>query len=130
MKPDDYIKGVLRHESRDFTKISSRINNRMIRLLHASMGFTTESGEIVDQIKKHLFYGKPLDEVNLVEECGDLLWYMSVMLDVLGLSFEKVMKINNKKLTLRYGENFSSEAATNRNLKAERTMLENGSADK
>jgi len=128
MKPTDYMQGVLRHESRNFAVINGRIvgspDYKMIRILHAAMGFTTESGEIVDQIKKHLFYGKPLDEVNLVEECGDLLWYMAIMLDVLGLSFEQVMETNSKKLTLRYGETFSSEAANNRDLDAERKVLE------
>jgi NTP pyrophosphatase (non-canonical NTP hydrolase) len=124
MKPTDYLQGVLPHESKDFEQISGRMDDRMIRILHAAMGFTTESGEIVDQVKKHLYYGRPLDEVNLVEECGDLLWYMAVMLDTLGISFEKVMEINNKKLTLRYGSKFTEEAATNRDLPAERKVLE------
>ena len=126
MNPEDYIKGVLRHESKDFDAICERIDNRMIRIIHAVMGLATESGELIDQVKKHIFYGKPLDEVNLVEECGDLLWYMAIMLDCLGLSFEKTMDINNKKLTLRYGDKFTEDAATNRNLDVEREVLEDG----
>jgi phosphoribosyl-ATP pyrophosphohydrolase len=126
MKPVDFIKGVLGRESKNFEAIIERIDERMVRILHAAMGFTTESGEIVDQIKKHLFYGNSLDEVNLVEECGDLLFYMAVMLDTLGLSFERVMEINDKKLSLRYGKTFSEKAARNRDLEAEREVLERG----
>lgn len=123
MTPKEFMKGVLVTEPSPDNFNDLGISD--IRLLHASLGMATEAGELLDQIKKHLFYGKEIDRVNLIEEAGDILWYMGVLLDELDVSFEKVMQINHDKLAKRYGEKFSSEAALNRDLKAERKVLEN-----
>lgn len=45
---------------------------------HSGFGLVTEIGEIVDAYKRQKFYGKPLDKVNLLEEIGDVLWYLVV----------------------------------------------------
>src|SRR5262249_12605893 len=95
-----------------------------VRLLHAMIGLCTESGEIQDQLKKHIFYGKPIDTTNLVEEMGDLFWYLGIMANTLGVSFEEIMAKNNAKLRARYGDKFTETAALNRNLNAERNILE------
>ena len=125
MNPKEYIKNVLKTESSDFPEIGKRLNTvKSIRLLHGSIGVATESGELLDAIKKHLFYGKPLDEVNLKEEIADCLWYISVMLDELDSSFEEVMETNIEKLKARYGDKFNEEGAVNRDLKIEREILE------
>lgn len=127
MRADLYKEGVLAHESRDFNEIIKRIDLKAIRMLHASLGLATETGELVDQVKKHLFYGKALDIVNIKEELGDLMWYINVMLDVFGWTIEEIMQTNHDKLIKRYGDSFSEEKANVRNLKEEREILENGS---
>lgn len=43
---------------------------------HAVLGMFTEAGELVDIFKRLLAYGKPVDRANLLEECGDFLWYL------------------------------------------------------
>ncbi len=96
----------------------------MSRLDHASRGMVTEAGEIIDALKKHSCYGKPLDLTNLKEEVGDVLWYASVMLDALGLTFEDAMEATARKLKKRYPNGFTQEAALNRNLEAEKKALE------
>lgn len=45
---------------------------------HAKLGIITEVGEIADAYKKHLIYGKPLDVTNIMEEIGDLAWYVAL----------------------------------------------------
>ena len=78
MKTSEYIKSAIKTESNDFEPIKNRLQSEQtIRLLHAGMGLSTESAEILDSLKKHIFYGKPLDEVNLKEEMGDLFWYLA-----------------------------------------------------
>ncbi len=96
-----------------------------LRLLHAGMGMATESGEFLDQLKKHLFYGKDLDETNLIEELGDLMWYIAVAASALGVTIEKFQRLNIDKLKARYPERFSEERAENRDLDVERKVLEN-----
>ena len=95
-------------------------------LLHASMGLVTEAGEFQDMLKKHVFYGKPLDEVNLKEEIGDLLWYCAIALEALDTDFQAVMQTNIDKLKARYPEKFTEEKAENRDLAKERKILEKG----
>lgn len=125
MDSQDYINKAMKTESQDFEAVASRVGTRsMLRILHATMGVSTEAGELLDAVKKTLFYGKPLDTVNLKEEVGDLFWYMAILCDELGLSFEEAMERNIAKLKARYGDKFSEEMAQNRNLELERATLE------
>lgn len=94
------------------------------RLLHAAMGCVTESGELLDQMKKHLVYGKPLDETNFKEELGDILWYIQLACNVLGTSFSQLMLQNAAKLKVRFGDRFDFDKVLNRDLDAERAVLE------
>ena len=94
------------------------------RLLHAAMGLSTEANEFLDPIKKHLFYGKPLDLVNLKEELGDMLWYMAIAMDALDTTFEAEMTRVINKLKVRYPDKFTEYDAINRDLTAERRKLE------
>lgn len=57
-------------------------------LLHCATGLVTESAELVDAIKKHVFYGKPLDVVNIKEELGDLLWYIAIPVRIFDLDLD------------------------------------------
>lgn len=125
MENKEYVEGVLTTEPSDYSPVKERLQDTgTVRLLHAMVGLCTESGEIQDQIKKHVFYGKPLDKTNLVEELGDLFWYIGVMSAELGVSFEEIMAKNNAKLRARYGAKFTERAALNRNLENERKVLE------
>lgn len=94
------------------------------RLLHAAMGMVTEAAEVVDMLKKHIAYGKPLDLVNVVEECGDQTYYQNIALDAVGVSPEEAFDRVSAKLRARYPEGFTPEKALNRDLKKEREILE------
>jgi NTP pyrophosphatase (non-canonical NTP hydrolase) len=117
-------------ESKDFDLISERMKTvRAIRLLHAVLGLASEVGEIADQIKRHFFYGKPLDVVNLAEEIGDLFWYQALTANELAethpeIDFDSIEETNIAKLKKRYGDKFSEQRATKRNLQIERQILE------
>ena len=93
-------------------------------ILHASVGIATEAGEFLDSFKKAMFYGTPIDLVNLDEEIGDHLWYIAIYAEARGTTIEKLAEKNNKKLKQRYPEKFSKEGAENRDLFAERQVLE------
>ena len=125
MDTKEYVKNAVKTESRDFDAIGSRMAGvRNQRLLHAGIGLATESGEFLDALKKHVFYGKELDTVNLGEEMGDIFWYCAIIADELGLDFAKVMDTNIAKLKARYGEKFTEQAAQERDLNTEREILE------
>lgn len=94
-------------------------------ILHGVLGVCTEAGELADPIKKALFYGREIDRVNLVEEMGDIMWYLAILADELGITLEDVKRINIAKLKERFGDKFTTEAANVRDLKTERALLEN-----
>lgn len=125
MNTQEYVKLAIKTESTDFNSMNSRLENDGVkRLLHAGIGLSTEAGEFLDALKKHIFYGKELDRVNLAEEMGDLFWYLAIVSDELGVEMSDVMERNIEKLKARYGEKFSEEKAENRDLETERKVLE------
>ena len=128
-----YQKSALRTNGPDYLGVLERIvghetlalpDEVKLDLLHASMGLVTEAGEFQDMLKKHLYYGRELDTVNLKEEVGDLLWYCAIALNALGADFESVMQTNIDKLKARYPEKFTEDNANNRDLDTEREILE------
>lgn len=84
------------------------------RLINGALGLAGECGEVVDIIKKHTQFGKPLDDNKLKEELGDILWYMAIILTDIGSSFEEVMQLNQNKLEKRFPKGFSQADALNR----------------
>ena len=127
MKDKQYIENALKTESLDFTAINGRLNDeKTVRGLHSALGMVTEAAEFADVFKKHLFYGKEIDWVNLEEEVGDLFWYIAIMVDVFGKDvFDTILQKNIDKLAKRYpNQKFTSESAINRDLEAERNILE------
>jgi NTP pyrophosphatase (non-canonical NTP hydrolase) len=82
--------------------------------LHMAIGISGEAGELLDAIKKATIYRKPLDIANIVEECGDLLFYIAGMLDSIGVDIESAMSANVSKLSIRYGKSYSDKSAIER----------------
>ena len=94
-------------------------------LVHATLGLVTEAAEIADVLKKKHAYDKEVDVVvNMKEELGDVPWYCAFMARALGINLSDAASVNIDKLMVRYPEKFSKEAALNRNLDAERQVLE------
>jgi NTP pyrophosphatase (non-canonical NTP hydrolase) len=87
---------------------------RRERLLNAALGLCGEAGEFADSLKKAEFHAHPLDEAELRKELGDVLWYVALACDSLGLQLGEVMEANIEKLRRRYPEGFSSERSRNR----------------
>lgn len=98
------------------------------RLVHAFMGLATEVGELGTPIKAAAIYNKPLLEVpeqvaNLREELGDLLWYVALAANALGMNLDEIAEENIAKLRARYPDRYSDEAAQARADKATRDAL-------
>lgn len=105
------------------TSHKEMINEQFIRLLHGSLGISTESNELFEALEKGLETGN-IDTVNLSEELGDIMFYVGVLCNALNVNLEDIMEKNNAKLKLRYKDKFSSFYAINRDLDAERKLLE------
>lgn len=88
-------------------------------LWHHATGVVGEAGELIDAIKKHVIYNKPLDRENLVEELGDLEFYLQGIRDNEGITRAETLQANMDKLRVRYeGLKYSDQAAQDRADKA------------
>lgn len=112
----NYVQEALRSENKDFQALINRVDVRSIRLLHGAMGLDTESGEIMDSMKRHIIYGSDLNVVNIQEELGDIMWYVALICDELGLTIEQICEDNIAKLRKRYPDKFTRELAENRDV--------------
>jgi NTP pyrophosphatase (non-canonical NTP hydrolase) len=89
-----------------------------VDLLHMTIGISGEAGELLDAVKKHCIYNKPLDLVNVMEELGDLEYYMEGLRQVLGIRRDDILAANIKKLGKRYNDfKYSDAQAISRNDK-------------
>lgn len=91
--------------------------------LHMAVGIVGEAGELIDAIKKAVIYRKPLDRENVVEELGDLEFYMEGLRQGLNITREETLAENVEKLSVRYGKTYSNEAAQTRADKAKQRKL-------
>jgi NTP pyrophosphatase (non-canonical NTP hydrolase) len=126
MNANDYQRAALRTASStgEPIEIGADVDGRA--LLHGAIGMATEVGELQDAVKRALFYGRELDTANVLEECGDVLWYLAVALDAVGYTLGEAMGANLRKLRARYPERFTEERATVRDLDAERAAVIGG----
>lgn len=99
------------------------------RLLHGGIGLATEAGEYLDRLKKEIYYNGTSDPTNQMEELGDILWYIALICNDLGITIEDCMKRNIAKLRKRYPNKFTEYDAEHRDLDAERAILEGNQHD-
>jgi len=116
MTPEDY--------SIEAERTASRLTNWLPGdIVHSAMGIASEAGEILDNVKGAMFYGKSLDAGNLKEELGDICWFMDMMMRGIGTTWGEVMSKNITKLRVRYPEQFKTENAVARDLSAEQAVF-------
>lgn len=73
-----------------------------------------EPDEVADEVKKCLYQGREWDPEKIIEELGDVLWYVALAADMLDVPLDFVMEYNIDKLQKRYPDGFSFEASEER----------------
>jgi len=95
------------------TTLNKELSNEQT-LLNGCMGLCGESGEVIDLLKKHLSQGHDLNKKKMIEEIGDVAWYIAEIAYALNVDLETVLTRNIEKLKKRYPEGFSVERSLNR----------------
>lgn len=92
-------------EFNDYQKLANRTlyGNEQV-LTNLALGLASESGEVVDIVKKYAFQGHELDEKMMSKKIGDVLWYLSQIAEWNNLDFDKVARENIEQLKQRYPE--------------------------
>lgn len=63
-------------------------------LLNGVMGLCGEAGECIDLVKKYRFQGHQLDQEKLKDELGDVMWYVAITCQALGITLDDVIEHN------------------------------------
>lgn len=92
----------------------STSNRRGNDIIIGILGLCGETGELADLVKKHLHQGHDLRNDDIIEELGDILWYLVYTAQQLGVFFDTVANHNLAKLRKRYPEGFDPERSKNR----------------
>lgn len=95
-----------------------KTDDKFMDMMHWVLGMAGESGEVADKLKK-IIRDKggtitPADEAELVKEIGDVLWYVAVMADQLGVSLNDVAQANVDKLASRKSRGTLAGSGDNR----------------
>lgn len=137
-KYQEFVQAVTSKESNDLTSFMNRLdrldgnyeaygadgeymhgpNVNVPLLLTGAVGLNSESGELIEIVKKMLFQGKPLNEENVFHmkrELGDIMWYWINTCRALELDPNDVIAENVRKLEARYpGGKFDVYQSENR----------------
>lgn len=108
IKFEDMVRGL----AKDGAQIKAELTPLDADLLHMGVGVSGEAGELLDAIKKATIYRKPLDLENVIEELGDLEFFMERIRQIVGVTREQTIEANIKKLGVRYSKgSYSNDQA-------------------
>lgn len=78
------------------------MGSKAANIMHAGAGLAGEGGEVLDAAKKSWVYGKDVDVENILEELGDVRFYMQAMMNIFGWDMNDIECANRNKLAKRY----------------------------
>ena len=105
----DFVNPERADRFKDFT-----LTPQQAELLHAAIGLAGEAGELLDTVRKHVFDGQPMDRENVIEEIGDLGFFIEAFLQIIGVSREEIEQRNMAKLSKRYEGGYTDQQAQER----------------
>ena len=100
----------------EYQRLAARTSNTTgeDKICNGCLGLAGECGEVVDLYKKHRYQGHELDYSKMVEELGDVLWYVAEIASGLNISLGAIARRNIDKLRRRNPEGFAAERSINR----------------
>ena len=119
----DFVDAVTSDESK-YSKALDRAYRKLTtraivpRLLTASIGLASETGEFSEIVKKCLFQGKEMNDetiYHMKRELGDIIWYWIQGCRALNVDPNEIISMNIEKLESRYpGGKFDAYYSENR----------------
>lgn len=100
MTLQEFHEKALRTDYKDYTDFHT--GDVSPRLDYGTMGLVTESGKVMDIIKKTKKGLGPLKREAITEELSDVLWYLNLTIDELGISWDELMQACLQKIDTKY----------------------------
>jgi len=104
---------------------STASKNRELDLLHMAVGISDEAGEVLGQAKKAFFQGHPWKKDKVIEEVGDLLFYLNRFIHLHGVTLSECIEANVVKLNARYPNGWDPDKSLNRDTSNEQVAVFN-----
>lgn len=102
---------------KEYQELARRTQNTEITLAeqerHALFGMASEVGEI-HAVYQKVFQGHNMDYMKVVDEMGDLMWFLAELADSIGVTLDDVAEHNIAKLKKRYPNGFDVEHSVHR----------------
>lgn len=100
---------------KDPREIEASMGVSQFQAMHMTLGIAGEAGEIIDAVKKWIIYNGVLSVDNIIEELGDLEFYMAGLRELFGIEREATLESNCTKLAKRYpGYHYTDQRASER----------------
>ena len=113
MRMSDEIRGLDEYQARCIWTAKDQMSQRDTHMSW-SLAIAGEAGELANLTKKVFVHGHAYDQDRVVDELGDILWYIAVYADALGVPLSEVAERNLAKVARRYPNGFSTEASVHR----------------
>lgn len=102
----------------EYQDLAQRTSNKALdakeHLFNGVLGLSGEVGECSDMVKKHYFQdARPMID-RLVDELGDVMWYVAETAAAMGVTLEEVAQRNIDKLRKRYPDGFDADRSLHR----------------
>ncbi len=89
-----------REKIRQFAIYPEANTGSFIEMNYLVLGLVSEAGEVAGKLKK-LIRDNIFNQEDYIHELGDVLWYLTRILDTCGASVEEVAELNYNKLMER-----------------------------
>ena len=94
----------------EYQKLTRKTRNHELtyreQFINGALGLNGEAGEVADLIKKTYFQGHEFGDDKIAHELGDVMWYVALIADCLGMTLEDIADLNIQKLKKRYPNGF------------------------
>lgn len=104
----------------EYQRLAQRTANKTLdpieRIRNGCYGLCGEAGECIDLLKKFEFQGHGFNQEKMLDELGDVLWYIVQTAIGIGTTLEEVAQHNIAKLKARYPSGFNTEDSVNRKV--------------
>jgi NTP pyrophosphatase (non-canonical NTP hydrolase) len=107
---DEQHREMVRALAKPGDDIAKDFDGHKAHLMHMLIGLAGEVGELMDALKRPLIYRSGWDFDNIVEELGDIEFYLQGLRQGLSIKREDTLNANIKKLSKRYAERRYTDA--------------------
>lgn len=96
-------------EDSQHTFVRPKLGSKQADLLHMAVGIAGEAGELLQAVLSHIFNNEPIDTENLIEELGDLEFFLEGLRQNQNIPRDVTISSNISKLSVRYSSGTYSD---------------------